>query len=189
LTTPRPRVDRALTTPSPRLDRASTARWLPRRARGRLGRSHALVPASRRLTFHPQNPLKPPETPQVYIHWLTQLRYLSAVYFGFHAVAANEFDGVLLPCTGGGTADGSSVSEWIGDALPNTSNQQRRQLEAFFGRYSRAGDCVFDPSSTLAHYDVSRPYWANAGVLIGYLGIMHALTFGAMLITTRRERR
>ena len=124
--------------------------------------------------------------------WVTQLRYLSAVYFGFQAVAANEFEGVLLPCSSasaGGPQPQGALGQWIGRSLPNTSNAQRRQLEAFFARYTRGGECVFDPSDTLAHYNVNRPYWANTGVLFGYLFATHLLTFAAMLVTARRERR
>ena len=120
---------------------------------------------------------------------MTYLRYLSAVFFGFKAVAANEFEGVLLACTGEGTTDGSSISQWMGAALPNTSNAQRRQLEALFARYAKDGGCVLDPSSTLDHYNLNRPYWLNSGILLIYLVVLHFITFGCMLLTVRRERR
>jgi len=132
----------------------------------------------------------PPSRAQVYLHWITYLRYVSAVYFGFQGVAANEFEGVFLPCdTPGAAAESGSIGAWIGRSFPNTSNAQRRQLEVFFQRYSRTGGCVFDPSSTLDHYNINRAFWVNAGILFGYLGVLHVATFAAMVFTGRRERR
>lgn len=126
----------------------------------------------------------------MWLRWITGLRYLSTVFYGFKAVVANEFDGVLLPCSSAGANPEGSLGQWIGRSLPNTSNAQRRQMEMLFGRYMRNGaGCVFDPSETLEHYNAKRPYWANAGVLFVYLFVMHVLTYGAMLITARRERR
>jgi hypothetical protein len=104
-------------------------------------------------------------------------------------VTANEFVGAVLPCSSAGAEDNGAIATWIADSLPNTSNLQRRQLELYFSRYSRQGNCVFDPSTTLEHYEVNRPYWVNTGILFGYLFALHLLTYGAMLVSSRRERR
>jgi hypothetical protein len=108
---------------------------------------------------------------------------------GFHAVAANEFGGVLLPCAAGGPPSGDAMGAWVGQSLPNTSNEQRKQLGALFARYAQQGACVFDPAPTLEHFDIARPFWANAGILFGYIAALHVLTYLAMIFTARRERR
>jgi hypothetical protein len=67
--------------------------------------------------------------------------------------------------------------------LPTPSAQMR----LFFGNPSP--DCVLDTNSILTYFDFHRPYWMSAVILLAYLGICHLLTFGAMLVAARRERR
>jgi hypothetical protein len=125
----------------------------------------------------------------VYLSWITDLKYVSAIYYAFAAVLQTEFEGLLLPCTGKGVAGGGNISTWVGRALPDTSNAQRAALEALFKRQAAGAGCVFDPMATVDEYTAGRSYVKNVGILLGYLGALHVVTFCAMLITTRRERR
>ena len=140
-----------------------------------------------RRTAASSHPLATP--PQVYLQWITALRYTSALYYSFQAVMVTEFGGLLLPCTGSAGGGGAGVGAWIGRALPDLSNAQRSALEMLLKRSGGGDRCVFDPASTLEHDDITRSYEQNVGILVGYLLLLLLITYCAMLITTRRERR
>ena len=118
------------------------------------------------------------------LHFITYLRYLSATYFSFEAGSINEFGGVYLSC-----ADGLSTTEvnFLLGAFPNSSDVQRNQINLFFGRSDP--NCVLDTNSILTYFNFRRPFWVSALILVGYLVACHILTFVAMLVAARRERR
>lgn len=67
-----------------------------------------------------------PCTPQVtFNYWLTQLRYISAVYFGFEALVLNEFSGVTLDCSNG---MGEEYMNFVLTAFPRMTAAQKQIL-------------------------------------------------------------
>ncbi|KAI8468849.1 MAG: P-loop containing nucleoside triphosphate hydrolase protein [Monoraphidium minutum] len=122
--------------------------------------------------------------PEVLNYWITYLRYISATYYSFEAVSVNEFNATYLSCAAGLTP--TEISFLLG-AFPNSSNSQRNQMRLFFSNPSP--DCVLDTQSILTYFNFHRPFWMSAVILLAYLVICHLLTFGAMLIAARRERR
>ncbi|KAI8464872.1 MAG: P-loop containing nucleoside triphosphate hydrolase protein [Monoraphidium minutum] len=122
--------------------------------------------------------------PEVINQWLTYLRYVSATYYSFEAVTQIEFAGVNLSCR-----QGFSQTEmaFVLGAFPNTSNSQKNQVNLFLGQPNP--NCVMDTNSIIRYFQFGRPFWMSVVILLGYLGVCHLLTFGAMLVAARRERR
>lgn len=72
-------------------------------------------------------------------------------------------------------------------AFPNSADAQRNQLRAFMSRADP--NCVFDTTAVLRYFNFGRPFWMSVAILGGYLGVCHVLTYIAMLVAARRERR
>jgi hypothetical protein len=49
--------------------------------------------------------------------------------------------------------------------------------------------CTFEQDALVAPLGFSRSFGASFGILIGYLGVLHVLTFLGLLLATRNERR
>ncbi|KIZ04851.1 hypothetical protein MNEG_3112 [Monoraphidium neglectum] len=122
--------------------------------------------------------------PEVLNYWLTYLRYISATYYSFEAVAINEFRDGVLSCAQG--LSDSQLAFLLG-AFPNSSSSQRSQVKFFFSNPDK--NCVVDTNSILEYFQFSRPFWMSVVILVAYLIACHLLTFGAMLVAARRERR
>ena len=43
--------------------------------------------------------------------------------------------------------------------------------------------------SILAYFEIFKPIWEIIVILLGYLGVMHLLTYGAYVVLARKERR
>jgi len=50
-------------------------------------------------------------------------------------------------------------------------------------------DCLADTNAVLGYYGFNRPFNHTFGILLGYLVLMHLLTYCCMVIVVRRERR
>ncbi|KAL6749179.1 hypothetical protein V8C86DRAFT_3145675 [Haematococcus lacustris] len=54
------------------------------------------------------------------------------------------------------------------------------------GSHPPAGGC---PAPALQYFGITRPFATTLGCLLAYLLVMHTATFGALLLTARKERR
>ena len=106
---------------------------------------------------------------EVTLGWLTQLRWLSALFYAFEGLAVVEFGGVKLNCSQG--LDPSGL-KFLKELLANPGP-----------------DCVTDATAVLDYFRFGRPFKASFGILLGYWIITHTLTFVAMLVVARKERR
>lgn len=59
------------------------------------------------------------------MHWLTQLRYISAAYFALEALVQNEFNGRTSDCSGGLEA---GLVDMLLAGLSNATPMQRTVL-------------------------------------------------------------
>ena len=108
---------------------------------------------------------------EVSLSWLTNLKWVSAVYYAFEGMAVVEFSNVKLPCAGG--LDPAGV-KFLRDLLPNT---RLLGLKAVQNGLAHPGpDCVADASAVLDYFSFGRGYPATVGILIGYWLITHVLT-------------
>jgi hypothetical protein len=95
-----------------------------------------------------------------------------------------EFRGVAYNCSSGVTAPAIS---FIRQLLPNTAVVQSRLFADELSRPTPG--CAINANAVLDYYQASRPFAQNAAILAGYLGVMHALSFLALLAVARKERR
>jgi hypothetical protein len=123
----------------------------------------------------------------VYNYWLTYLRYVSACYYSFEAACINEFKGAIFKCGNQLTFGDSGMISNINEAFPNASPKETEAATALF--QARNPACVLDSTAILTYFRFSRPYWESIVILFSYLFICHILTFIAMLMAARRERR
>lgn len=115
---------------------------------------------------------------------ITALRWISAMYYAFEGVALTEFRGMTYPCSGG-VSNATIVT--LRTLLPKT---KALTLPLFVNSLRNPGaDCIADANALLRVYDYARPFPTTFGILLGYLVLMHALTFTWMVITARREAR
>jgi hypothetical protein len=121
---------------------------------------------------------------EVTLQWLTHLKYLSAVYYAYEGMAVVEFEGVSLPCSRGLDPAGAA---FLRELLPNA---KLLKLKAVQTAITRPGaDCVADAAAVLEYFQFGRGTRATLGVLGGYLLVTHVVTYAAMLVVARRERR
>ena len=91
---------------------------------------------------------------------------------------------MYLSCARGMPRD---TVDFLVGAFPNSGDAQRNQLRAFLGRADP--NCVLDTSAVLKYFNFKRPFWMSATILGAYLLGCHVLTYVAMLVAARRERR
>lgn len=49
--------------------------------------------------------------------------------------------------------------------------------------------CVFQEEVLLEPMGFNRPFGVSVSILVGYLGVVHVLTFLGLVLAARRERR
>ena len=118
------------------------------------------------------------------LQWLTQLKWLSAVYYAYEGMAVIEFGGVKVTCGGGLDPSGYA---FLRELLPNTKLLSLKIVQS--GLAAPGDNCVADASAVLDYFSFGRAYNATIGILIGYWLITHLLTYLAMVVVGRRERR
>ena len=119
----------------------------------------------------------------VFMYWITYLRYLSALYYAFEGTATAEFSGVNYNCSGG-------LDPTMMGLLRNTvSSAQLNRGLALYASQGPDPTCVVHADGLLAYFGFSRPFGATFGILLGYLAIVHVMTYLAMIFVARRERR
>lgn len=121
----------------------------------------------------------------VKLYGITQLRWISALYFAFEGVALTEFKGMVFACSRDGIADSTIAS--LRYLLPRT---KFLSMPLFVNALRNPDpDCIANANALLRMYDYGRPFQHTFGILLGYLGLMHALTYMWMVIVSRHEQR
>jgi len=54
---------------------------------------------------------------------------------------------------------------------------------------SPGADCKIDPKAVLGFFSITWPWHSYVGALLVYLAVLHILTYVAILILHRQERR
>lgn len=70
-----------------------------------------------------------------------------------------------------------------------TCSPQRRSPAAMQQLQGSGGDCVVHLDSILNYFALFRPFWMTCVILVGYLGVLHVMTFIGQLHLTKKERR
>lgn len=116
--------------------------------------------------------------------WVIVLRWLSALYFAFEGLAVTEFKNLTFNCASGLDAGGLTFLRTL---LPNSRFLAMPVVDAALTRPGE--DCVANMDAVLQYYSFARPFSTTVAILIGYWSAVHMLTYAAMLLVARRERR
>jgi hypothetical protein len=110
--------------------------------------------------------------------------FLSAANYAYSAVLRAEFSSGYLSCEGG---LGPGLIKGLQTLLPATA---ALRSTAVLQMAARAGTgCVVDLEAVLDYFDVTLSAGSYIAVLALYLWVMHVITYGALLLLARRERR
>jgi len=117
-------------------------------------------------------------------HWLSYLRYLSAMGYTFAGLLQLEFSGLTVSCAGG-LAPG--VVKILPKFLPTVANLK---LPFVTNQLKNPGaDCSIDLSLVVQYFQVTYPFWLVVTILVGYWLVTHLLTFAGLLYLAKKERR
>jgi hypothetical protein len=120
----------------------------------------------------------------VKLYGITQLRWISALYYAFEGVALTEFKDVVYRCNGG-LGDASIAT--LRMLLPRT---KILSTPFFVNALKTPGaDCIADANALLKMYEYARPWEHTLAILLSYLALTHALTFTWMVVVARHEQR
>ncbi|KIY92062.1 hypothetical protein MNEG_15902 [Monoraphidium neglectum] len=121
---------------------------------------------------------------EVTLGWLTNLRFVSAVYFAYEGIATVEFAGVRMACSAGVDANGIA---FLKELLPNSRLLDMHAVQAALA--APGPDCVTEAGAVLDFFTFNRGFSATLAILVGYWLVTHVLTYLALLLVARKERR
>lgn len=104
--------------------------------------------------------------------------------FAFDGYGQAEFSGVTYSC-GSGLAP--SIVSVLPDFLPNTPIIRSDRAISMFQNPSP--DCTITLNVILDYFSLHRPFWATCVILVGYLAVLHAATFGGLMHLAKKEKR
>ena len=105
--------------------------------------------------------------------------------YAFAAFMRNQFSGVVVSCAAGMSPELAGTVQRL---MPNTRLLSSPVVRNML--VSPGPDCVLDLESILDYLGVnSSPLWVYIVALVAYLGVVHALSYLALLQLARKERR
>jgi hypothetical protein len=120
----------------------------------------------------------------VKLYGITELRYLSALFYTFEGVAITEFSNKYFRCNKG--MDDSTIAI-LRQLLPRT---KMLNTPLVVNALKNPGaDCLASSNAVLNVFDYTRPFGHTFGILVGYLVAAHIITFIWMRIVARHEQR
>lgn len=105
--------------------------------------------------------------------------------YGFEGYAQAEFRDLYYNCSGGIAPD---LLGFLPTFLPNTPILRGNTINNQLTNASPGG-CVVDLNSILDYFQLMRPFWMIAVILIGYLLFFHVVTYLGFLWLTKKEKR
>ncbi|KXZ56416.1 hypothetical protein GPECTOR_1g370 [Gonium pectorale] len=98
---------------------------------------------------------------------------------------AAEYRGRVSSCSSG---FGTPVLSVLPEYLPgNPALHPENYLKRLLG--TPGPDCTVDTNLILRYFGMREPFWRLAVILLGYLGVLHLITYAALRLTAGRERR
>jgi hypothetical protein len=154
-------------------------------AAGRL--AEAVRPTSSHTSADPRlpNPALPRRFQDFSARWISYLHYVAAMPFVVAGAVRNEMYGQAFDCSGGLQPD---VADAVGRLMPTVGLFQAQVVQQ---RLRAPGaDCVLLGDDMVGYFSYQAATPARAfGILLGYLGVVHVLTFLGVCLVARRERR
>lgn len=120
----------------------------------------------------------------VKLYGITELRYISALFYTFEGVAQTEFFNKYFRCNKGMDNDTITVLRQL---LPRT---KMLTTPLVVNALKNPGaDCLADSNAVLRVFNYTRSFEHTFAILVGYLVGTHILTYTWMMIVSRHERR
>jgi hypothetical protein len=120
----------------------------------------------------------------VKLYGITELRYISALFYTFEGVTQTEFSNKYFRCNKGMDDDTISVLRQL---LPRTKMLNTALVTNALK--NPGADCLADSNAVLRVFNYSRPFEHTFGILVGYLVAAHVLTYTWMIIVACHEQR
>jgi hypothetical protein len=99
--------------------------------------------------------------------------------------AAAEFRGQAFNCSAG---FGTPVLSALPSYLPaNPALHPVNFVDRILGW--PGADCTIDTNALLQYFSMNQPFWRLFVILLGYLGVLHVISYLALRVTALRERR
>lgn len=120
----------------------------------------------------------------VQLYGITELRYISALFYTFEGVAQTEFGNKYFRCNKG--MDDSTIAT-LRQLLPRT---KMLSTPLMINALKNPGaDCLASSDAVLKVFGYTRSFGASLGILIAYLAGTHILTYTWMVLVARHEQR
>ncbi|KAL6756257.1 ABC-2 type transporter-domain-containing protein [Haematococcus lacustris] len=121
---------------------------------------------------------------QMAFNWLSQLRWISAMGYAFGGLAQEELRHAAYNCSQG-IAPG--IVSLLPRLLPNTPALNSPLVSQSLN--NPGASCELRGDALLQYFNLTRPFAATLGIMLGYLLVMHILTYLALVLVSRKERR
>lgn len=120
----------------------------------------------------------------VKLYGITELRYISALFYTFEGVTQVEFANKYFRCNKG--MDDDTIAT-LRQLLPRT---KMLNTPLVVNALKNPGsDCLADSNAVLKVFNYTRSFEDTFGILMGYLVGTHILTYVWMIIVARHEQR
>ncbi|KAL6748515.1 ABC-2 type transporter-domain-containing protein, partial [Haematococcus lacustris] len=117
---------------------------------------------------------------QMELRWLSHLRWLSAMSYGFGGLAMEELRHALYDCSQGIAPD---LALRLPQLLPTLTGMAKTLFNVAQSQLTIPQEgCVIAGDAALQFFDITRPFRLTFGILLSYLAILHGLTFAALLL-------
>jgi len=128
---------------------------------------------------------------QVEFDWIAWLQYLSAMAYTFEGLVQLEFSDRTFDCSQGIAFLGANSTELLTNIFPNVQESQPAVVSPLVtGVLEDPGeDCIVNGGTINDFFDLDKPYWLSFGILAGYLGVLHTLTFMGLSYLAKKDKR
>jgi ATP-binding cassette subfamily G (WHITE) protein 2 len=119
--------------------------------------------------------------------WISWLKWVSAMGYTWNGITKIEFQNRNFTCSEGAGILIPDLQGAINEGLPNLD---RGQAAVFTNVVSDPDpDCVLNTNRLLDFFDIDTPFWTTMLILLGYLGILHLLTFAGLKLLAVRDKK
>eukprot|EP00803_Ostreobium_quekettii_P007966 evm.model.scf_884EXC.7 EVM.evm.TU.scf_884EXC.7 scf_884EXC:39023-46896(-) len=116
---------------------------------------------------------------QIRFGWISIIHYISAMAYTFEGLVQLEFEGVVFNCSEGTSFLGVNSNDLTRQAFPGVEENNPIVLNPVVSNTleNPGDDCIFNGTTIVNFFDLERSYGESFAILVGYLAILHVLTF------------
>lgn len=119
--------------------------------------------------------------------WVSWLRWVSAMGYTWNGITKIEFENRNFTCADGVGVLIPDLQAAVTEGLPNLDGGQ---ASIFTNIVSDPDpDCVLNTNRILNFFDIDTPFWTTMCILLGYLGVLHILTFAGLKLLANKDKK